>query len=685
MGGFLYRIALLLLLTASTVPVAVSQQLFLPGRPVNALNGTQIISLLTPLSQQAREDTIFNQIRAGNIPDFMRNLIEVSDTETVSGQPMIIKYYVTPDYMALGCDSDYFLCPMTPLLAQKVADYTSCILPTRKMVNQIWRAATVKLSPQTISPSPEMVTVPVFADHDSMVWNSRSAQIPAHPLGELVGGDKKDVIISNQIYGHPAPGRVVIYGWHYLSGTPIQPLYYGHEETYADYSHGIRLVLSDMLLNDSLVPSQEMLASSSLNVLLSDEGAISVPRYPVTVNTVSVPQSFAVLGGLNQVTVLRKPDASLRGCKVVFASDAKHFSLPQFFSADSFVFSGNTADSLLYIRIAAMGADGGVSNYSEVLAGSTFNASDFSDQWLIVNGFDRASAGNTYDFVRLHAPHLMRLPDTQGVSSCTNEAMCDSIVSLSDFRAVDYLLGEESSVTESLNSAEQAVIKDFLTSSGKLFISGSEIGWDLGNLGTASDSLFYSQVLHASYIEDSPGGTASSCYSFTTTFGDFDFDNGTHGTYNVDYPDVVSAADTAATTVGLIGEYTGFAGSACGVYVSGSLVYLAVPFETIYPQSSAAVFIHWTDSILFPVTTDIADAENSFGLYPNPAEDFVYLRGGSHVESVSVFDVSGKIVIENIQLVPGIVSLLDVSFLQSGLYFVRAQNGASKRLLIIRD
>ena len=685
MGGFLFRFAIVLLLTASTVKAAISQQLFLPDRPANALNGTQIISLLTSLSQQAREDTILNQIKAGNVPDFMRNLIEVIDTEIVSGQPMIIKYFVTPDYMALGCDSDYFLCPMTPLLAQKVADYTSCILPTRKMVNQIWRTASVKLSPQTIPPSSEMVTVPVFADHDSMVWNSRSAQISAHPLGELVGGDKKDVIISNQIYGHPAPGRVVIYGWHYLSGTPIQPLYYGHEETYVDYSHGIRLVLSDMMLNEILVSAQEILSSSSLNVLLSDEGAIAIPRYPVTVNAVSIPQSFAVLGGLNQVKVLRKPDASLRGCKVVFALDATHFSLPVFFSSGSFLFSGSASDSLLYIRIAAMGSDGGVSNYSEVLVGSTFNASDLSDQWLIVNGFDRASVGNTYDFVRLHAPHLMRLQDTYGVSSCTNEAMCDSIISLPDFRAVDYLLGEESSVTESLNSDEQAVIANFLSSYGKLFISGSEIGWDLVNLGTMSDSLFYSQVLHASYVADAPGGTASSCYSFTTPFGIFNFDDGTHGTYNVDYPDVIAAADTVATTVGLIGEYTGFVESACGVFVSGSLVYIAVPFETIYPESSASVFIHWTDSILFPITTNFAEAKISFEMFPNPSDDIVYLRGGSHFEKVSVFDVNGNIVIDNIQLVPGIVSFFDVSFLKSGLYFVRAQNSVSKRLLIIRN
>jgi len=42
----------------------------------------------------------------------------------------------------------------------------------------------------------------------------------AHPLGELVGGDKKDLIISNGIY-NPKFNRVVIYGWHQKNGKPI--------------------------------------------------------------------------------------------------------------------------------------------------------------------------------------------------------------------------------------------------------------------------------------------------------------------------------------------------------------------------------------------------------------------------------------------------------------------------------
>lgn len=182
-----------------------SQTLNLPVRSISSKNGTQIISTLAPLSLTAREDTIFAQIISGNVPDFLRTLSEVTTVTNISGTNHTVIFYVIPDYLALGCDSDYFLCPMTPLLAQRISDYIGYTLPTRKMVNDIWQAATIKMAPQSIPPSAQMTTVPVFAKHDSMVWVQRQPLILAHPLGELVAGDKKDVVISNQIYGNPAP------------------------------------------------------------------------------------------------------------------------------------------------------------------------------------------------------------------------------------------------------------------------------------------------------------------------------------------------------------------------------------------------------------------------------------------------------------------------------------------------
>jgi hypothetical protein len=198
-----------------------------------------------------REQWIYAQVISGNVPNWLRTLKPIS----VTAPGHTATYYVTPDYFAIGSDTDYFLMPMTPLLAQRLGDRLGYSLPTRKMVNQIWTNATVKLSPSTIPADPDMITVPYFAQHNAAVRTQRNATTNAQPLGALVGGDKKDLIISARIYTNFASPSitkpVVIYGWHYTSGSPIQPVYNGHEETYADYSHGIRFVQMNLTVDGS--------------------------------------------------------------------------------------------------------------------------------------------------------------------------------------------------------------------------------------------------------------------------------------------------------------------------------------------------------------------------------------------------------------------------------------------------
>lgn len=259
-----------------------AQVLALPPRDPGAPSRDAIISMLAPLSGEAREDSVFRFIMDGNVPGFIRHLVPVTTTAVIGGTAQSVTYFVTPDYMAVGSDDAYLLIPMTPLLAQRIADALHCTLPTRKMVNEIYAAAELKLAPAPIPPSAAMTTVPVFAQHDSMVRTQRTPHLSSHPPGTLIGGTKKDVIISNRIReglksGVPKP--VVIYGWHQLNGVPIQPLYNGHGETYADYSHGIRLVLDSVQLNGAAGSAGEILKNGALSPLLSDEGAIAQPRY----------------------------------------------------------------------------------------------------------------------------------------------------------------------------------------------------------------------------------------------------------------------------------------------------------------------------------------------------------------------------------------------------------------------
>ena len=281
--GFLFCLHVSLLLVAASGNTF-AQTLNLPPRPANAPTGSQFINIITSMSLTERENWIFAQIASGNVPAWLRNLVPINISAVIGGVTHTATYYVTPDYMAIGSDQDYFLEPMTPLLAQRVANLLHCTLPTRKMVNYNWTNAAVKLAPSPISPSPQMITVPVFAQHNTAVMVQRDAVTNAHPLGALVSGDKKDVIISALIYTNFANTNitkpVVIYGWMYTDGTPIQPEYNGHEETYADYSHGIRMVQMAITVDGAPNTVTNILTSPVLWPLLSDEaGPILKPFY----------------------------------------------------------------------------------------------------------------------------------------------------------------------------------------------------------------------------------------------------------------------------------------------------------------------------------------------------------------------------------------------------------------------
>jgi len=72
------KIIFILLLFSST---CFSQVLNLPSRPAGALNGTQFVALVTSYSLTNRENEIFNQVTQGNVPNFQRNLIPVTNTK----------------------------------------------------------------------------------------------------------------------------------------------------------------------------------------------------------------------------------------------------------------------------------------------------------------------------------------------------------------------------------------------------------------------------------------------------------------------------------------------------------------------------------------------------------------------------------------------------------------------------
>jgi len=266
-GPMLVPVAHILLLCASLS----AQWLDLPPRAATALTGTAFARSIADLPRQEREARILAEVKAGNVPHFLRALVPV----TVGIGATKATYFVTPDYLAIGSDDDYFLTPLTPGTAQQIAGLVGCCLPTPKMVDDIYAAATVKLTPEPIPPSRAMTTVPVFLRHNEMVRIQRKDL--GKRLGALVAGHKKDVVIANVVFAKE--GKVAIYGWHKRDGKPIQPLYTGHTANWVDYSHGIRLVLRRMTISGQDKTIDEVLADPELAPLLSNEGVMHRSRY----------------------------------------------------------------------------------------------------------------------------------------------------------------------------------------------------------------------------------------------------------------------------------------------------------------------------------------------------------------------------------------------------------------------
>lgn len=251
----------------------------LPPRPPGASAGSKFAESVAAMSLAEREVEIRAQFSRGNVPRFWRKFVEVKVVRTIDGRECTAAYRVSPDYFAIGSDEDYFLTPLSPSMAQALADTLNCALPTRRMVDDIYAAAALKLTPSPLPPGPAMTTVPVFQQHNETVRRQRAALLVAHPAGVLVAGHKKDIVLTPQLAG--AAGKVAIYGWHRSDGTAIQPLYHGHTASWVDYSHGARLVQRILTVNGKATTIDAVLADPALAALLSDEGPFRLPRYPV--------------------------------------------------------------------------------------------------------------------------------------------------------------------------------------------------------------------------------------------------------------------------------------------------------------------------------------------------------------------------------------------------------------------
>lgn len=250
----------------------------IPRRAGKAPEGSAFISKIGERSGGARDRLITAQIMAGNVPDYLRRLVPVRMTgRDDRGNPAAITICVTPDYLALGSDRDNIRVPLGLDSASAIASRFDMVLPTTRMVDAIYAQATVRLTPRPKPAGARMSTTTYFREHDATI-DAQTRAVGARG-GMLIAGHKKDIVLTNRLAR--APGRIAIYGWHRSNGNPIQPLSTVHGKSYADYSHGLRLVSRTAYVNGKPVDLKSLLSDRRYAGILNKEGTLSATAFRI--------------------------------------------------------------------------------------------------------------------------------------------------------------------------------------------------------------------------------------------------------------------------------------------------------------------------------------------------------------------------------------------------------------------
>ena len=381
--------------------------------------------------------------------------------------------------------------------------------------------------------------------------------------------------------------------------------------------------------------------------------------------------------------------------KVYVSGDGNEFTLMDSSETQDILLTNLWDGQVVYLKVRNSNAYGS-STFSEVLA-TTVNIQHESSV-LIVQGFERTSdTVNNFDYIIEHGSAIQasgRLFD-----AASNDAVEANAIDLTDYDIVDWISGEEATLTVSFSPTEQTRIKDYLEQGGRIFISGSEIGWDLEANGSESDISFYHNYFKADYITDDAqsyaiSGTSTGIFS---GIAGITFDNGSHGTYNVDYPDGIKPYGGSLNNLLYDGSNYDSQGGA-GIQHLGSfgestalggIVYLGVGFETIYPESARNTMM---SAILDYLETSVdidplIQQPNSFQVspaYPNP------FNGSFVVEvkipratnlNINLFNLRGQLV-QHFEFEGNIgentitVAALNSSNASSGVYILKIENGS---------
>ena len=289
-----------------------------------------------------------------------------------------------------------------------------------------------------------------------------------------------------------------------------------------------------------------------------------------------------------------------------------------------------------------------------------FKESQNGKMALIVDGYDRVSndKGWSLPYHDISKYYANSLPEEWGYTTCDNQAVVNGDILMSDYDCVLWFCGDESVSDETFSFDEQNKVKTYLENGGKLFVSGSEIGYDLSASGSSTDRAFYNDYLKTKYIGDDSNDL--SVYGVSDTrFQDIGFTyGGPSAVYEEDYPDLIYKINGSEIIL-LYSKYARAGIAYIGPFGTsidtGAVVSFGFPFETIEDPAKRDTVLGLIIQ-LFEEDFEVG-VQDIFGVIPddfelkpaypnpfNPTTTLTFTLPYSDDLKLSVYDLNGKCV-----------------------------------------
>ncbi len=372
---------------------------------------------------------------------------------------------------------------------------------------------------------------------------------------------------------------------------------------------------------------------------------------------------------------------SIIGYRIYLCMDSINFS-PQPYLNENYLTRDSTTlklkyllkDRIYYFKITSVNSNGIESISSDIYSAST----GARKRYLVVDGFDRTTGSYStpyHSFNECYASGIFLAG--RDCDAASNEAVISYQVNLNDYSGVLWFLGDESTANKTFSGSEQFIIKNYLRDGGNLFVTGSEIAYELNS----SAQEFLNQYLKAKYILDNSGSLF--VYSNINIIRQLPQDLNLGIIYPEDWPDAIDTINGSQSCLSYRNQRTG------GIYYnglfpngqqSGKLVYLSFALETVGNKNSKNIVI---EDVLrfFESQTEVVQESNTtenFTVtqnFPNPFNSTtkiaVYSPQVGKIK-LKLFNTIGQEIFEkDMYIKAGKNNIeLNLSYLTTGIYFL---------------